>query len=263
MLQADALTFQAGFPKIPGRKPWPPHTARIDPNGSLSYGLVNLVLFETPASSGMRDYTGRQYTDVTGTSQVATVDPLGGFAGSTSGTSVTDNYGFKAGSTGGGTTWSLAVRCKFDGIGGGTYTGNLGLACNTAVSAGIGVNNGTNLFGSFANSFAGSTAVTSLSTWHTLMFTSDGTTETMYLDGLANGSTIAPQNFVMNFFVFGWPWPTSYLFYWNVCLSAAQVMQHFQDPIGTTMQAAMVINPRTPRKAPYIPVSNNGPMMSA
>ena len=263
---ADDAFIQRGTEAVPKRKPSEAWLLRGDRRGRLSASLISAYLFENTASgrSAAIDYISPGHPGLSSTGTiVVTQTPYGGQAVSTSGTSTTDQLFCSIGATG--TKWTVSFLAKFDGIGGGTYTGSLVVVANSSVTNGIGVTNATNKFGVFNTSSPPSFAtplVTSLTGWHRLTIGTDNTNCYCYLDGvLSSQVTGAGGAISLNGLVLGWPWPVADLFVWNRMLTATEAAAHFADPYGTTLAPNVTFPlvgsiPRCPAPLPPDPFSS-------
>lgn len=226
----------------PGIKPNPLQT-EFNPAGTLSRGMVSILLFEQAVTGNgagampFRDYVvSSRLIGVNGI-PVAVPSRFGGMAVNTSGTSFVDEFNYTDVTMPSLLPYTISALCRFDGIGGATYTGEGVLVSDAPVSAFVAFTANSNLFSCDGGEFTGGTLVTALTGYHRITYVGTASSSTFYLDGIVNGT---PQSaalaFVPSLLVYGWPWPVADLFIWGRGLSANEVLAHKQDPYGTTLR---------------------------
>jgi hypothetical protein len=232
---------------IPQRKPGPPHRVEFDPQGRLSNGLSSLLLFDnslpnleavfTAASMGMKDYASPETTfNTNSNANIVTTCPFGGLAFHTPGTSTTDWINYVPLNNTTTAVWTASSLLKFDGVGGGTYTGQVTWLANDGQTQGIALASGPSLFTDYSSSGFLTPAVTTLTGWQRMTIVSTGSALNLYLNGVFQSTAALTTSFALGVVLSGWPWPTADFFYWTAALTASQVAQHYADPYGTTMR---------------------------
>jgi hypothetical protein len=230
-------------PNFKTRKP-AQHRADLDIRAPLSRGLSCCVAFDICAQGGsIRDFANpAQSFTWNGVAQTQVSSLFGGGAvGSPNGSPFSGDFSGDFGPASSSlilssplpstTKWSASYMAKFDGSGAGPFLD--APFCNSAGTVGIGASISTDQYVDLAtSSFLWSPPITTFTTWTRHTWTSDGTTISLYSNGVLQSSVPLVMSLALGAIVAAWPRSMSDFFFWNRSLSAAEVANHNATPFS-------------------------------
>jgi hypothetical protein len=230
---------------VPRQKPAPYWQLELDTQAPLARGLQCLLLFDRvaglrTADCGFRDYAhpNRAITAI-GTMVFTRTANGGAYSTTTTTSALVLNPTITS------TAWTLSHLVKFTGVNpasdicpcsdGADGTHYYVEGTGSATPGCFSFNGG--------NAAIGALRVSTLNGWFRITATWDGTTQTMYSNGVSFGSTAAalPPTVLKDLcgdatVAAPWQWQTADFFYWSRALSAGEVLAHYASPYGSVMR---------------------------
>lgn len=224
-----------------GFKPWPPHTAELDPNGQLSKGLQTCILFDQCLKGGsIVDLAApTQRFTVNGTTATRTASPWGGGCLNFDGSTIDTDYLQLNTALASTSAWTASWHALFNGSSTGAGVDTIFASAggyNSAAGSGLIIPNFNHQYSNVQVSFSLTPALTSITGWQRHTFTADGSTVWFYQNGILQSSASGSITLALAWILDGWEFPTSDFFFWNRTLTQADVATHAADPYGTTLR---------------------------